>query len=113
MKGALENLEPIGLTPEYVMDLGRREWFASVARSMSKEELSNMPGAADIRQEGRQEGEVKLLVRLLTRRFGELPAAVHEQIAIADLDALERWGDLVLDARSLKDVFGSNLPEVH
>ncbi|MBF0461032.1 MAG: DUF4351 domain-containing protein [Magnetococcales bacterium] len=109
MKGALENLEPIGLTPEYVMDLGRREWFASVARSMSKEELSNMPGAEGLRQEGK----VDILVRLLTRRFGELPAAVHEKIAVADSGTLEQWVDLVLDARSLADVFGSGLLGTH
>ena len=121
MKGAMENVEPIGLTPEYVMDLGRREWLASVMSAMPREELSKMPGAAGIRQEGEQageqkgekKGEAKLLVRLLTRRFGELPAVVHEQIAMADSDTLERWGDLVLDARSLADVFGVGLPGTH
>ena len=109
MKGAMENVEPIGLTPEYVMDLGRREWLASVMSAMPREELSKMPGAAGIRQEG----EAKILVRLLTQRFGELPTVVHEQIAVADSDTLERWVDLVLDARSLADVFGAGLPDTH
>ena len=52
-------------------------------------------------------------MRLLTRRFGELPAALCEQIAVADLNTLERWSDLVLDARSLADVFGSGLLDTH
>ncbi|MBF0185879.1 MAG: DUF4351 domain-containing protein [Magnetococcales bacterium] len=116
MEGTMENVEPIGLTPEYVMDLGRREWLASMMRSMPREELLKMPEAADIRQEGRQEGwqegeqkgEAKILARLLIRRFGELPAAVHKKIAVANSDTLERWGDLVLDARSLEDVFGAD-----
>ena len=121
MDDAMENEELIWLTHEYVMDPKRRECFAAMIAAMPDEELLKFPRMADIRQEnrqknrqkGRQEGEAKFLIRQLTRRFGELPAAVHEQIAIADSDALERWGDLVLDARSLKDVFGPNLPEVH
>jgi hypothetical protein len=117
MDGAMENVEPIGLTPEYVMDLGRREWLASMMGSMPREELLKMPVAADIQQKGELKGELKgeakLLVRLLTRRFGELSAAVHKQIADADSDTLERWGDLVLDARSLEDVFGPDTSGTH
>ena len=124
MKQSIEDVDLVGLTPEHVMGLGRG-LFESVMNSLSDEELFKFRRTADIQQKGeqkgrqegeqkgRQEGEAKILVRQLTRRFGELPAAVHEQIAIADSDALERWGDLVLDARSLKDVFGPNLPEVH
>ena len=116
MKQSIENVDLVGLTPEHVMGLGRG-LFESVMNSLSDEELFKFRRTADIRQDGEQKGEkkgeAKLLVRQLTRRFGELPAAIHEQIAVADSDTLEKWGDLVLDARSLKDVFGPNLPEVH
>ncbi|MEO5332884.1 MAG: Rpn family recombination-promoting nuclease/putative transposase [Magnetococcus sp. YQC-5] len=66
-------------------------------------------------QEGVQEGEQKatanILQRQLTRRMqGFLPEWVHEKIKSADLKTLELWTDLVLDARSLQDVFGSDLP---
>ncbi|WP_193771248.1 DUF4351 domain-containing protein [Candidatus Magnetaquicoccus inordinatus] len=104
MEGTMENMEPIGLTPEYVLDLGRREWLASMMRAMPREELLKMPEAAGIQREG----EAKLLVRQLKRRFGELPAIVHEKIAVANSESLERWGDLVLDARSLDDVFAAD-----
>ncbi|MEO5331283.1 MAG: DUF4351 domain-containing protein [Magnetococcus sp. YQC-5] len=106
MKGASDNWAPAGMTPEYVMDLGRRAWFEAIMNSLPKEELFKIRRATDIKQEGRQEGEVKMLVRLLMRRFGELPAAIYEKIVMADLPDLEAWGDLVLDARSLEDVFG-------
>ncbi len=109
----MENVEPIGLTPEYVMDLGRREWLASALRAMPKEELLKLPEAVDIWQDGELKGEAKILVRLLMRRFGELPAVLHAKIAAADSETLEKWGDLVLDARSLDDVFGSGLPGTH
>ncbi|MEO5333073.1 MAG: DUF4351 domain-containing protein [Magnetococcus sp. YQC-5] len=64
-------------------------------------------------QEGRQEGEAKILVRQLMRRFGELPAAIHEKITMANPNTLEMWADLVLDARSLEDVFGPDLSSTH
>ncbi len=112
MKQSVEDVDLVGLTPDYVMGLGRG-LIESFLSSSSKEELLKFRGAVDIQQAGRHEGEAKLLVRLLTRRFGVLPATVHEKIATADSDTLETWGDLVLDARSLEDVFGSGLLGTH
>ena len=54
---------------------------------------------------GIAQGEALLLQRLLARRFGPLPATVLERIAIASTTELETWGDRVLDAVSLDDVF--------
>ena len=108
MKQSIEDVDLVGLTPEHVMGLGRG-LFESVMNSLSDEELFKFRRTADIQQKG----EAKLLVRLLTRRFGELPAVVREQIAAADSDTLEQWGDLVLDARSLEEVFRPNLLDVH
>jgi hypothetical protein len=59
----------------------------------------------EFRQAGRLEGESKLLVRQLRKRFGELPDAVHARLRSADLDQLERWGEQLLDATSLHDLF--------
>jgi hypothetical protein len=57
------------------------------------------------RQEGRQEGEAKLLTRLLKRRFGELPAWVELKLTSATEAQLTAWSDALLDAHSLADVF--------
>jgi predicted transposase/invertase (TIGR01784 family) len=56
-------------------------------------------------REGMQQGEGSLLRRLLTRRFGVLPSSIETLLAEANLDQLEIWGDRVLDARSLDEVF--------
>ena len=56
-------------------------------------------------QEGRQEGEALLLLRLLTRRFGPLPADCVARIQAASSGQLEQWSDQVLDARTLAEVF--------
>ena len=57
-------------------------------------------------EQGMQQGEAFLLQRQLTRRFGELPAAQLAKLAAATPAQLETWGDRVLDATSLDEVFG-------
>ena len=57
------------------------------------------------RQEGRQEGEAELLLRMIERRFGPLSAADRALIQRADAGALLIWGDRLLSARSLAEVF--------
>jgi len=56
-------------------------------------------------REGIEKGEALLLQRLLARRFGLLPDAVLQRISNASSTELELWGDRVLDAASLDDVF--------
>ena len=61
---------------------------------------------AEGRQEGRQEGEALALQRLLSKRFGSIPAEITARIAAASSAEIEVWLDRVLDARSLEDLFG-------
>lgn len=56
-------------------------------------------------REGIEKGEALLLQRQLARRFGPLPDAVLQRISNASSTELELWGDRVLDAASLDDVF--------
>ncbi|MBF0437651.1 MAG: DUF4351 domain-containing protein, partial [Magnetococcales bacterium] len=110
MKGMTEYVEPIGWTPEAVMDLGRRAWFEAMMNTMPEEELFQFRRAVDIREEGRDEEGRKIILRLLNKRFGSLPSAIQEKIAQANAEALEQWGDRLLDAASLEDVFAENPP---
>jgi hypothetical protein len=56
-------------------------------------------------EKGITKGEALLLQRQLVRRFGALPNEVVNQIATATTRQLENWGDRVLDAATLDDVF--------
>ncbi|MBF0429565.1 MAG: DUF4351 domain-containing protein, partial [Magnetococcales bacterium] len=55
-------------------------------------------------QEGRQEGEAKILTRQLQRRFGDLPPWASQKIADAGLATLEEWSLRILDATTIESV---------
>jgi len=58
-------------------------------------------------QKGRQEGESKLLIRQLSRRFGPLPKWAETRVSKAKSAQLEEWADAVLNASSLTEVLGA------
>lgn len=55
--------------------------------------------------EGEAEGELKLLRKQLIRRFGLLPEWVEAKLAAADSAQLEAWGERVLEAATLDEIF--------
>ncbi|MBF0425726.1 MAG: Rpn family recombination-promoting nuclease/putative transposase [Magnetococcales bacterium] len=60
------------------------------------------------KQEGRLEGKADLLLRQLRQRFGpRLPGWVEARIAAADAATIELWGDRVLTASSLEELFAA------
>jgi hypothetical protein len=61
--------------------------------------------AREYEQKGIAQGEALLLQRLPARRFGPLPSAVVAQLGAASREQLECWGDRVLDAARLDEVF--------
>ncbi|MBT8421055.1 MAG: Rpn family recombination-promoting nuclease/putative transposase [Gammaproteobacteria bacterium] len=56
-------------------------------------------------QEGLLQGEAKLLLRQLSRRFQPLPDEISRRVYTASPNAIEIWADRVLDAKSLDEVF--------
>ncbi|MBF0613634.1 MAG: DUF4351 domain-containing protein [Magnetococcales bacterium] len=116
MKGLMDDImqeaDQHGWTPESVMELGRLTWFEAMMNNIPEERLFQIPRAMEIRQEGREEEGRKIVQRLLTRRFGPLPEYVMNKIAHADAESLERWGDRLLDAGSLDEVFATDPPVV-
>lgn len=59
----------------------------------------------EAREEGRQEGESTLVLRLLELRFGPLAEADRVKVRLADADTLLVWGERILTAPKLADVF--------
>jgi len=58
------------------------------------------------REEGRVEGEAAMLLRQLERKFHPLPESARQRLAAADAKTLLAWGERVLDANSLDDIWG-------
>ncbi|HEU4417551.1 MAG TPA: Rpn family recombination-promoting nuclease/putative transposase [Planctomycetota bacterium] len=72
---------------------------------MSTAEKLQREGRAEGRIEGRVEGRAELLVRLLTKRFGPLSTEAVARINSATIAELDRWGERLLDANTLTEVF--------
>lgn len=61
----------------------------------------------EIKEEGIQEGEKReksLILRQLTRRVGELPEDVRQQVEVLSLEELENLGEALLDFSSMSDL---------
>ncbi|ABK45356.1 conserved hypothetical protein [Magnetococcus marinus MC-1] len=87
---------------------GEAEHYASqFAREMMSKgrQEGRQEGRREGRQEGRQEGESSLLLRLLHRRFGDVPSWAELKVANATIDELETWGEQIFDAETLEAVF--------
>jgi predicted transposase YdaD len=67
-------------------------------------------GRAEGRTEGRTEGGARLLLKLLTKRFGPVPANTKAQVLAAKQPTLDRWAERLLTASSLQAVFRTATP---
>jgi hypothetical protein len=56
-------------------------------------------------EEGRRQGGVELLLRQTERKFGPLGSHDRMRIELASADRLFDWGERLVDARSLDEVF--------
>jgi predicted transposase YdaD len=74
-------------------------------------EQGRIEGRAEGRAEGEATGKAKTLLRLLDRRFHNIPEAYRTRVLAANADQLDTWIDAVLDADSMDAVFGT--PTAH
>lgn len=64
-------------------------------------------GSQEIKQTAfRVDGEAALLLRQLERRFGPLSADARHQVAEADAETLLVWGERLLEAKTLAEIWG-------
>ncbi len=59
--------------------------------------------AERLRQEGRVEGRMALIQRLLNKRFGGISPALEKRLKDSRADLLDRFGESILDFQDLKD----------
>jgi hypothetical protein len=90
----VDEIHDLGEMRTMVVSLSH-EWKAEARRE----------GLAEGRAEGLREGEVTLLLRQLMKRFGELPDWVRARLEQASTAELERWGEELMETRSLEALF--------
>ncbi|YAG06867.1 DUF4351 domain-containing protein [Nostoc sp. DSM 114167] len=82
--------------------------------TLSREEIQAMLGLnleepraiLEAKEEGREEGERAIVLRLLNRRVGNIPDALQSQIQGLSVEQLEALGDALLDFSTLADLEG-------
>ena len=77
-------------------------------KAASQESQSEDPQG--LMSEAIAKGEVEIVRRLLTRRFGSLPQWVLHQLDQASRSQIEQWADRILDASSLESLFVEGEP---
>lgn len=55
--------------------------------------------------EGVAMGRADLLMRQVRKRFGDVSPQIEARVRAADVDTLDRWGDLILTAATLDELF--------
>ena len=58
----------------------------------------------DILQKGLKQGELAVVIRLLTRRIGTIPSEVRSLIEVLPLPQLENLAEALLDFTNLSDL---------
>ena len=84
---------------------GRREGLQEGRREGLQE------GRKEGLQEGLREGEARLLMRQLEHKFGPLPTWARERVEGGSASRLLEWGERLLTAARLEEIFLGNLPD--
>ena len=56
-------------------------------------------------REGEQRGEVRVLLRQMRLKFGEIPEDVRRRVEQAEADTLLTWSERILTAERIEDIF--------
>ncbi|NCR02041.1 MAG: Rpn family recombination-promoting nuclease/putative transposase [Microcystis aeruginosa L211-101] len=75
-----------------------------IQRLLRKDIMKESVIYQDIRDEGRQEGEANLVLRLLNRRIGGISSELSAKIPSLSLEQLENLGEALLDFQSRQDL---------
>ena len=85
--------------------LSERLHYVAEGRALGKAE-----GIIDGRAAGERMGRCALLLRQLTRRFGDVPLAAWARVHAAEIEELDAIGDRLLTAETLDEALGPRPP---
>ncbi len=71
---------------------------------MDSRNASSPKGFSRGSRKGLQQGEVRILLRQLSARFGTISPEIRQKVETADADTLLHWSERILNAQSLDEV---------
>lgn len=89
-------------------DLHFDQFRATLREQLPETERPAMTMAEELMQKGRVQGQVTLLAKMLTRKFGDLPAEYRARLETATNDLLESYAERLLGAGTLAAVFADD-----
>lgn len=105
-----------GFNKEYILELySFIDWVLALPELLELqymetveqlEEEKHVPYITSAERIGIKKGEAALLLRLAQRRFGSIPQSYKQRITGANADTLLALGEKILEAKTLKDLFG-------
>jgi predicted transposase/invertase (TIGR01784 family) len=95
---AFEIANRVGLTQEEFNTLQAQEFF------IQDQQGSVALGREEGREEGQKQGEIKLILRLLNRRCGQLTPDIETRINELSIDQLDNLGEALLDFSNVEDL---------
>jgi predicted transposase/invertase (TIGR01784 family) len=84
------------------------DFRAKLREQLPETERPAMTMAEELMQRGRAQGQITLLVKMLTRKFGDLPAEYRSRLETATTDLLEHYAERLLGAGTLAAVFAED-----
>lgn len=102
--GLPQPLEMAYLQEIYALEESKKMAYISTAERIGIEK-GIAQGLAQGREQGLLIGESALLNRLLRRKFGAAVEGYQDKLKQADADILLLWGERVLEAKSIEEVF--------
>ncbi|MCU0543925.1 MAG: Rpn family recombination-promoting nuclease/putative transposase [Oscillatoriaceae cyanobacterium Prado104] len=99
---AFEIANRVGLTQEEFNTLQAQEFF--IQDQQGSVALGREEGREKGREEGQKQGEIKLILRLLNRRCGQLNPDIETRISELSIDQLDNLGEALLDFSNVEDL---------
>ncbi|MEO5330623.1 MAG: hypothetical protein H7839_01260 [Magnetococcus sp. YQC-5] len=110
MKDSLNSSEMEEITPDYLIQFGK-EWFVWMVDAMPDETLFSMPKfehrLLQEHRDSRQAEAAAMLFKQIYRKFGPIPEWTTKKVKSADPEMIETWGENLIFANSLDDVFAA------
>lgn len=98
---------PLENVHQFARSLGPRAEEAFMTGEQILLERGRAEGEAKGRAEGEAKGRAALLLRLLEKKFGPIPANVNVLVEDAPIEQLDRWAEGLLSANSLPELFSA------